>query len=383
MDKNSSIHQVIAALLDLEKVFPPKLLYALSDLDPEELRVLKVAWKTIPLVRRQALLEDLAELASHDTLLMFEEVGKIGLYDDEDAVIVRAIDLLFDCEDHRLPAKYISLLISKDHDELVHAAAANALGPFVYFGELEDIPEELLERVTAALLIATRNDPSDLVRRRALESLGYSGNEVVPALIRQAAARDDMLWLESALFAMGRSADEVWKPYVLENLTHEEQTVQMQAIHAAGELSLDEARPTLAKLLKQPHQDSEIRKEAIWALGEIGGDAVIELLETVLERAEDDEETTLIEEAIDKASLGTDLGLSDLMRVDLDDEDLLASSHHHHDDDEHDEEDDGAFEEEWSRYVDEDDDSDDDDDEDEDSYDFDDPLEFADEDDGF
>ncbi|MGB4594372.1 MAG: HEAT repeat domain-containing protein [Anaerolineaceae bacterium] len=382
MDTNTSIHQVIAALLDLETIFPPKLLYALSDLDPDDLRVLREVWKTIPLVRRQALLEDLTELASHDNLLIFEEVGKIGLKDEEDSVIVRAIDLLFDSEDGRLPAKYISLLTLEKHDELVRAAAANALGPYVYFGELEDIPSDLLTRIDAALLVATRKDPSDLVRRRALEALGYSSNPVVPALIRQAAAREDIQWLESALFAMGRSADEIWKPDVLENLTHEELSVQMQAIHAAGELGLSEARPILAKLLKQPHQDSELRKEAIWALGEIGGDISIELLEALLEKAEDDEEYTLIEEAIDKANLGTDTGLQDLLRIDLDEAKLPEHADHDHDEDESDE-DDGEFKEEWSRYVDEDDDSDYEDDEDEDSYDFEDPLEFGDEDDGF
>lgn len=379
MDQKTSIHQVIAALLDLENIFPPKLLYALSDLDLEEVRLLKEVWKTIPLVRRQALLEDLAELAGHDTLLIFEEVGKIGLNDKEDTVIVRAIDLLFDSEDRHLPAKYISLLASEGHDELVHAAAANALGPYVYFGELEELSSELLTRVSAALLVATRNSPSDLVRRRALEALGFSSNPIVPPLIRQAAAREEFLWLESALFAMGRSADDIWKPDVLMHLTHEEQSVQMQAIHAAGGLCLSEARPILAKLLKQPHQDAELRKEAIWALGEIGSEDTVELLEALLEKAEDDEEHTLIEEAIDKANLGTNIGLRDLLHVDLDEDNLSEHAHHDHDEDFL-EDDDKEFDEEWSRYVDEDDDSDD---EDKDSYDFEDPLDDDEEEDGF
>lgn len=370
MDQETTIHQVIAALLDLENTFPPKLLYGLSNLDPEEVRLLKEVWKTIPVARRKASLEDLAELAEHDTLLMFEEVGKIGLKDEDDTVIVRAIDLLFDCEDRHLPVKYISLLTLEPHDELVRAAAANALGPYIYFGELEELPNDLLTRITAALLVATRKDPSDLVRRRALEALGFSSNPVVPALIRQAAAREEFEWLESALFAMGRSADEIWKPDVLMNLTHEEQSVQMQAIHAAGELCLSGARPILAKLLKQPHQDPELRKEAIWALGEIGGEGTTEILEGMLDKVEDEDEFTLIEEAIDKANLGTDIGIKDLFRIGLDEDVLSEHAHHDHDED-FPEDDDKEFEEEWNRYVDEDDDSDFDDD---DSFDSDNPL---------
>lgn len=379
MENQSSIHQVIEALRDSEKPFPPKMLHLFSDLEPQEIRVLKEAWTAISLTRRQALLEDLAELATHDNLLMFEEVGNIGLNDTEDTVIVRAIDLLFDSEDKRLPKTYMAMLSASNRGELVRAAAANALGPFVYYGELEEIPQELLTSIESVLLLATRNDPSDLVRRRALESLGFSGNPIVSTLIRQAAAHEELLWLESALFAMGRSADPVWKTDILENLDHKEQTIQAQAIHAAGELGLDEARPWLIKFLKRSHENDDLRKEAIWALGEIGGEGVVEFLEARLDKAEDDEEYALIEEAIDKANLGTDHALSDLMRFDSEELEEPGHTHHGHDDfsdeEEDADEDAEAYETEWNRYVNEE--EEDSDDEFEDSYDFEDPLNYG------
>jgi len=380
MDTSSSIHEVIATLLDLEHPFPTKYIYALSRLDPEDVQILKAAWKTIPIVRRKALLEDMAEFAEDDYTLVFEPVGKIGLYDDEDDVIVRAIDLLFNSEDIKLAGKFISLLSLEEHGELVRAAAANALGPYVYYGELEELSEEVLTRVVSALLVATRKDPSDLVQRRALEALGYSSNEVVPALIRQAADRGDLRWLESALFAMGRSATQEWKPYILENLTHDELSVQMQAVHAAGEVYLKEARSTLVKIIKQPHQDEELRKEAIWALGQIGGKGTVDFLEELLEKTDDDDESELIEEAIDNANMTNQISSLDLMKIELDEdgEPIIPEF----DEDQLEDDDVEEFEAAWREYIDEDEDDEDEDDDD-DSIEFDDPLEFGDEDDGF
>ncbi len=377
MSDQPSIRQAIEALLDPTRPFPPKLLYVLSDLDHEETRQLRGIWKTIPTARRRNLLEDLAELAEHDLVLMFEQVGLIGLEDEDDGVVVRAIDLLFEADDKHLPDKLLSLLKAQDRDELVRAAAANALGPYVYQGECEELPEDLLDRIETALLIATRRDPSDLVRRRALEAVSFSSNPEVSALIHQAAASDDIQWLETALFAMGRSANEIWKSDVLANLDHEELSVRLQAVHAVGGLMLEEARPCLVKLLKQKHLASDLRKEAIWSLGEIGGEQVVELLEALLDNADDDEEYMLLEEAIDKANLVNETSNFELLKVDESDQDHQDHSHNL-EEDEDDLPEDDFDDEEWNRYVDEDDLADE---EDEESYDFEDPFEDEDDED--
>ncbi len=46
------------------------------------------------------------------------------------------------------------------------------------------------------------------------EALGFSSRPEVPDLIRQAYAIGQPEWMESSLFAMGRSADSIWETAV-------------------------------------------------------------------------------------------------------------------------------------------------------------------------
>ena len=130
MQKENTITEVIQALLDISKPFPASLLYAFSDLEPNECQQLHEAWEKIQLPRRRALLEDLTEMAERDNLMLFEEVGRIALEDSDDQVKISAIDLLFEAADTRLLPRFLFLLSESESKE-VRAAAANALGPFV------------------------------------------------------------------------------------------------------------------------------------------------------------------------------------------------------------------------------------------------------------
>jgi len=373
MNDNRSVHNIdeaIQSLRDESKPFPPALLYSFSDLDPEELHELRLAWPKLPLVRRRALLEDLIEMTEKDDLLMFEEVGKIALEDEDTEVLVSAIDLLFQAEDSRLIPVFLRLLQDAHLHETVRAAAANALGPYVYLGELDKIRPEILHTIEAALLRAYREDISDLVQRRALESLGYSSNAEVPDLLRAACRRADTTWLESALFAMGKSADDQWQNLVLAHLEHEDPKVRLQAIHASGELALQKARLMLLQILNQEYRNEELRNEAVWALSQIGGEGVEAAFYRLMERMEDEEDIEMIEEALDELNFTNDKGLFDLMEIELD-EDLIQGEENEGQDlsgDElHEEESEGRPKEgahflsqgydpdEWQRYVDEDD----------------------------
>src|SRR5690606_1150919 len=129
-------------------------------------------------------------------------------------------------------------------------------------GEVEKIRAEVLHEIEEILIRAYNEDVSELVRRRALEALGYSSREEIPAMLRKAAAMRDDLWLESAMFAMGRSADEQWEASVLENLEHENLAVRIQAVHAAGELALKKARRNLLRAIDLV-DDDELRHEII------------------------------------------------------------------------------------------------------------------------
>ncbi|MFZ3069688.1 MAG: HEAT repeat domain-containing protein [Anaerolineaceae bacterium] len=362
MVQTGSIHDVIKSLMDQEKPFPAQLLYQLSDLGPEDCHALREAWNNVPLFRRRALLEDLIELSENDDLMMFEEVGKIAINDSDPQVLISAIDLLFQAEDSHLIPIFLNLLAHSNHAEDVRAAAANALGPYIYLGEVEELHPKTLRAIEDALLKANAEDTSDLVRRRALESLGFSSREEIPALLRAASARSETAWLESAMFAMGKSADEQWQDLVLEHLDDEDLGVRIQAVHASGELSLVKARQYLIKLLDQELTNDDLRHEAIWALSQIGGEDVEDAFQRLMEQTDDEDELQWLEEALDELNFTNEKALFDMLDVEFEDK-LFPSGHaHHHEPGDEDEvenaypdETKGYDPEEWQRYIDDDD----------------------------
>ncbi len=386
MDEYYQVHNIneaINALIDESKPFPPALLYTFSDLNPDDIRILKAAWPHLPLMRRRTLLEDLTEMAERDNLMMFEEVGKVALEDEDADVLVSAIDLLFQAEDSRLIPTFLRFLQNVTLNERVRAAAANALGPYIYLGEVEKIRPELLQNIVEVLLNIYANDISDLVRRRVLESLGYSSHAAVPELLRAAYFRPEVTWQESAMFAMGKSADDQWQSFVLANLEHENLKVRLQAIHAAGELTLYAARQTLLRMLNQEYKNEELRHELVWALSQIGGEGIEAAFYRLMDRIDDEEELTLIEDALDELNFTNDKSIFELMDIDIDaglipdDED--DETHAEHEAFEVTDEEisgphflsEGYDPDEWQRYVDDDDWDDDLDDLDEDDDDFD------------
>ena len=378
-----NINEAINALIDESKPFPPALLYTFSDLNADDIRILKAAWPSLPLMRRRTLLEDLIDMAERDNLMMFEEVGKVALEDDDADVLVSAIDLLFQAEDSRLIPTFLRFLQNVSINERVRAAAANALGPYIYLGEVEKIRPKLLQNIVEVLLNIYANDLSDLVRRRVLESLGYSSHAAVPELLRAAYFRPEVAWQESAMFAMGKSADDQWQSFVLANLEHENLKVRLQAIHAAGELTLYAARQTLLRMLNQEYKNEELRHELVWALSQIGGEGIEAAFYRLMDRIDDEEELTLIEDALDELNFTNDKSIFELMDIDIDaglipdDED--DETHAEHEAFEVTDEEisgphflsEGYDPDEWQRYVDDDDWDDDLDDLDEDDDDFD------------
>jgi HEAT repeat protein len=324
MTQNAPFQTVVDALLDNGISFPPRYLHRFSDIPPVELTILLKAWSQISPRRKHTLLEDLEDLAEADTLTSFDDLARPLLKDADPQVRIRAIRLLWENEDAKLVPIFLKIL-NEDEDTEVRAAAANALGLFVYQGELEKIPAELHHRIEDNLLQAATSAKEILVRRRALESLGYSGREEVIPLIEAAYHDKNPDWVVSALFAMGRSSDERWKKQVRSKLHAPDEDIRSEAIHAAGELELASAHPILLDLLED-EEDLELRRELIWALSKIGGEGVRDRLEKILEAETDDEEADFIEEAMDNLSFTEDMaqfGLFDLdPDIDLREEDL-------------------------------------------------------------
>ena len=338
-----SIQQLIDALLDESKVFPVRYMHRLSDLTPEDAGAIKEIWPKITPRRRIALLEDLEKLGEADDILSFNEVCRIALLDDVPAVRCLAIRILRNYETPKLIPAFL-IIMEKDISPEVRAAAAAAMGCFVYMGEIDEISSSILRRIEDSLLRVTTGSDDKLVRRRALEALGFSSRDEVPSLIEKAYAMKDADWQITALFAMGRSADARWKSQVLARLDDSRPGVRAEAAGAAGELELQEATKPLLRLLRD--DDDDVRATAIWSLSQIGGDRVAEALEVLLENNRDEDEVELLEDALDNLAFTVDMrnfALLDIpddaadMDNDIDDEDIADA-----DDDWEDEQDEGS-----------------------------------------
>lgn len=306
--------KVLDALLDEGKPLPSHYLVEFSDIEAAALDALLETWPRIAPSRKLLLLDRLDALADEDTLVSFDDLGRALLADPEAQVRVRAIRLLDECEDPRLIPAYLRILTS-DEDVSARAEAASALGMFVQLGEFEDIPAEAHRQVEDALLKAFNSEDEPIVRRRALEALGYSSRPEVPALIEASFKRQNPDWKASALFAMGRSSDERWAEQVLSMLLAENLTVRTAAVEAAGELGLPGARLLLLRLLEE-EDDSAVIEAAIWSLSQIGGEDVRIYLESLLDAAEEDDEIAFLEEALDNLAFTEDLAQFDLMAYD-------------------------------------------------------------------
>jgi HEAT repeat protein len=315
MSQNAPFLTVVNALLDDGQPFPARYLHRFSDLEPADLKKLTKAWPRVSPGRKHSLLEDLEDLAEADTLTSFDDIARALLADPDPEVRVRAIHLLWESEDVKLVPEYLDIL-NTDENVDARAAAANSLGRFIYLGELDKIPSELHHEIEDRLLETTASIADDpLVRRRALESLGYSGRQEVIPLIETAYGGKDPAWIASALFAMGRSCDDRWRKQVLSKLRSPDYDIRSEAIHAAGELELGSARPALLDLLED-EDDLEIRHELIWALSRIGGEEVRSKLEELLEIEEDDAIADFIEESLDTLSFTEDMGGLSLLDID-------------------------------------------------------------------
>lgn len=315
---STSFETILDSMLDVEKPFPAKYLHRFSDISRHDLASLEKIWNFIPDARKVSFLEDLEEISDSDTLTSFTDLGLFALNDPNPGVRELAIRLLWECEEHQLIARFMNVL-RQDPDEHVRAAAANALGLFVYMGEMDKIPDEDLTAIQNLLIEKFDRANPQIIRRRAIESLGYSSLPEVDDLIRKAYAEPDKKMTASALFAMGRSANDAWADTVLSNLNSSNVDIQVEAIRAAGELELQSAREEMLELLDDGGLDLEVMLAAVWSLSQIGGQGVLDRLEELADDPDMDEETLeMIDSAIENLMFNDSLGNLSLMDIDED-----------------------------------------------------------------
>jgi HEAT repeat protein len=268
-------------------------LYALSNLDRNDLARLEAAWPQLPDERRRAAMRHLVDIAETNFEVSFDPVFRLGLGDPDAIVREAAIDGLWEEDDPKLIAPLVALL-QRDPAENVRAMAASVLGHYVYLDEIEEIPRAQVAPALRALraIVAAPDEPLE-VRRRAVEALSFSSADDVPGLIRAAYASPDERMRLSAVFAMGSSADDQWIETVIAELDSPSPAMRYEAARAAGELEARNAVPALAQMLDDP--DREAQEMAIWALGQIGGEHAQKLLSELA----DGDDAELAEAAVD------------------------------------------------------------------------------------
>ncbi len=322
-EKLAPFSQVIKALLDEENPFPARLLYRLSDMSDIETLLLEQTWPQLPVHRRQAVMEDVQEFNEDDYLLNYLKVGLLAARDPDPIVRRLAVLTLTEYEEDNVIVPLFVRMAESDSDATVRAAAAAGLGGAVEQGELEELPASLLHQAEECLLRISNGQDAKMVRLKALEALGFSSREDVKPLIKAAYQSQDSEWLASALTAMGRSYDREWAGDVMAALNDTHPAVLQEAVTAAGELELEDSRPVLLSLLKK--KERNVRQAAIWALSQIGGNDVRGILEKMLESTTDEDESDLLDAALENLEFTEGFGDFDILSLDEDIEALFAN----------------------------------------------------------
>ena len=291
-----------ATLLDENKPFDLQFLQFFSDISYDDLKKVKKVWSKVTQQRKVSLLQELENLMRIDTLISCDDFGVFAL-DDEDPVIKsQAINLLWECVDQNLATRFMSLLL-EDKDPALSASAASGLGKFVLLGELDEIPQDLSKKIQNTLVEKYVSSSDQQLKQSILESLGYISSPQINDFITEAIKRPEKEWVLSALFAISRSANENWSKIILKKLDDLDPDVQLEAIKAAGELEIADAKETIIELLESSSPEEEIHLQAIWSLSMIGGNDIQVLFQKMIDSSDSEKEAAMLEMAMDNLEL--------------------------------------------------------------------------------
>lgn len=259
----------LAELSDESKPLVSSKLANLSATSQEELVLFLEAWAEMGFERRRQIASQLVGLAEEDPKLNFDDIFHACLRDPDEIVRVRAIEGLWEYENHSLIDTFINML-REDRQESVRAAAALALGRFALLAELGKLRPDDGAKVEKALAEVIDDQEEQLgVRRRAVEAIATFSLPEVTEIIQEAYQSDDDQMRVSAIYAMGRNSDPAWLPTLVKELSNPDTEMRFEAAGAYGELGGEEAVPHLVRLIYD--LDAQVQLSAIAALGKIGG----------------------------------------------------------------------------------------------------------------
>ena len=322
MAETLSFQSVLDHLLDSKKDIPQNHLQYYSDLDPKSLRLFMDVWPSVKPNRKLLLLNELLQHLDSDNLVSSEDIGRALLDDEDGEVRALAIGLLAESNDPKLASKLIDIFLT-DTELAPRIEAAQLLGEFVLLGELEELNPELKTKIEDALISVIRGEENPALRKRALESLGYSSREEMVNIIESAFQRADPTWVASALHAMGLSHDDRWNDDVVSKLLDEDPRIRFAAAEAAGELNIEAAAPIMLQMLEDEEEDDDVISATIWSLSQIGGEDARIYIVNLIENTEDEDLVAFLEDALENLDFNEELDKFDLLSLDEDDlEDL-------------------------------------------------------------
>jgi HEAT repeat protein len=277
-------------------------LYIFSKMDQASLTLFSETWPTINNKRRSSIIRNLVDISEVNFEVNFDPVFLLALGDDEAEVRAGAINGLWENENPNLIEPFLHLLHT-DETTLVRSAAATALGRFLYMSEIEKLDPVRVAPVKKALLETIYQTGEDVeVRRRAVEAIAFLSEPGINKIIEMAYYDEDEKMRVSAIFAMGRNADRIWRNRVIAELDSDNSEICFEAARACGELEATDAVDKLIDLIDDAETDGEVQQMCIWALGRIGGEIAREALETYVES--DNEALSLAaEESLEELNL--------------------------------------------------------------------------------
>ncbi len=263
-----SLESFLEVLTDTSTDVPSAGFIELSDLSPEELGIFARSWFGIDVERQRWVISTMVELAEDNAELDFGAIFKMCLKDEDEAVLEKAMEGLWEQEDRSVIPSLLQVLHS-DKSPRVRSAAAMALGKFSLLGQegkllpkdKESIHDSLMKTLTDA-------DQHVDVRRRSLEAVAPFNTGDTKKMVSWAYESEDLALKSSSIFAMGRTGESEWLPLLIKELQSPDAAIRYETAHACGELGEEDAVPHLVSLLQD--DDYQVQLAGINALGKIG-----------------------------------------------------------------------------------------------------------------
>jgi HEAT repeat protein len=276
MSRSANTRKYIEKILYGDTIPGKADLVHLSDLNTDDLEVLKREWAAVESTRRQMIISQLVHHAASNFTYDFREIFRFCLYDPDPGIRSAAITGLTEEEDDLFISR-LTRFVQDDPAEEVREAAVTALGKFAIFAELGDLPDHDSKTIYNVLLSVLNNQKEGaVIRSEALVSIAAFHVTGVKTLIEEAYNGTDMRYKRAALRAMGRNCDPLWLDTLFKEFENDDTEIKFEAIMACGELSDEKAVPALIGFTGD--KNPRIREAAIMALGEIGGQKAREVL---------------------------------------------------------------------------------------------------------